>query len=114
MSIYASATLGQPDNLITFNDYTLNPVYRSIARAPRQFQVRDDNIPIPFESGVSDFITLVGQTLYVIQGKMYPQDETSYDNGIAALRKACYLDYNNVDASGTLDDGYVPYTWGEV
>lgn len=113
MSIYSQATLGQPDNLITFNDYTTNPVYRSTTRAPRAFQVRDNNIPIPFESGISDFNTLIGQTLYTIQGKMYPQDESSYDAGIAALRAVCSVDLEQNSIYDT-DDGYVPYTWGEA
>lgn len=113
MSIYSVATLGQPDNRITFNDYSGNPVFRAQSRAPQQFQVRSDNIPIPFESGVSDFNTLLGQTIYQIQGTMYPQDEASYDAGISALRAACSLDLEQSSIYNT-DDGYVPYTWGEA
>ena len=113
MSIYSLATLGQPDNFITFNDYTANPVYRAQTRAPRQFQVRQDDIPIPFESGISDFSTLIGQTIYVIKGTMYPRDEISYDNGIAALRAACSLDMQQNSDYNT-DSGYVPYTWEEA
>jgi hypothetical protein len=112
MSIYRISTLGEPDNSVTFNDYTLNPVFRVQSRAPRQFQTRDDNIPIPFESGISDFNTLLGQSIYAIQGTMYPKDEISYDNGLAQIRAACSLDLQQA-GTYTSDDGYVPYTWGE-
>lgn len=113
MSIYSIATLGQPDNMVTFNNYTTNPVFRAQSRAPSSFQVRQDNIPIPFESGISDFNTLIGETIYQIEGTMYPQDEASYDAGIAALRAACSLDLEQNDTFNT-DEGYVPYTWGEA
>jgi len=113
MSIYSQATLGQPDNFVTFNDYTAYPVYRAQTRAPRQFQVRDNDIPIPFESGISDFQTLIGQTIYVIKGTMYPRNETNYEEGIAALRAACSLDLQQNSDYNT-DDGYVPYTWEEA
>jgi hypothetical protein len=113
MSIYSLMTLGQPDNQITFNDYTQNPVYRVQARGAKQFQVRDDNIPIPFESGISDFLTLLGQSLYVIQGVMYPRDAATYDSGLAKLRSVCSLDLQQADSYST-DEGYVPYTWGEA
>lgn len=112
MSIYNTATLGATDNYLTFNDYTTNPVYRVTTRTPQRFQLRQDDIPIPFESGVSDFKTLIGSTIYVIRGTMYPQDESSYDSGLAALRALCSLDINQNDALS--DNGYVPYTWGEV
>lgn len=112
MSIYSVATLGTSSNKITFNDYSSNPVYRIKTRAPQQFQVREDDIPIPFESGISDFKTLIGKTLYILQGTMYPRDETSYDAGLAALRKACYLDTLQSDIESDL--GYVPYTWADA
>lgn len=113
MSIYSVATLGQPDNFVTFNDYSSNPVFRAQSRAPSSFQVRQDDVPIPFQSGVSDFISLIGQTIYVIQGTMYPQDESSYDSGIASLRAACSLDLEQTSTFDS-DEGYVPYTWGEA
>lgn len=112
MSVYTQATLGEPDNFITFNDYTLNPVYRSITRQPQKYQVREQDIPIPFESGVSDFQTLIGETIYVIDGKMYPADETSYDSGIADLRAVSSLELEQTDPY-TSDEGYVPYVWGD-
>lgn len=116
MSIYSKATLGYSDNQIVFNDYTANPIYRQLARAPRKFDVRQQDIPIPFESGVSDFNTLIGEANYVLQGKMYPSDETTYDSGFAALRDVANLDLEQNDTNGgTVDtnDGYVPYVWGD-
>lgn len=112
MSIYSQATLGFPDNMITFNDYANFPVYRSQTRSPVQFQMRSDDIPVPNESGTNDFRTLVGQTLYVIKGTMYPKDATTYYSGITALRAACSLDLQQNSDYNT-DSGYVPYTWSE-
>lgn len=116
MSIYAPATLGFPDNQISFNVYTINPVYRSVTRLPQKYQIREQDIPIPFESGVADFNTLIGQTIYLIEGVMYPGDESSYDTGLAALRDVSSLDLEQVDpfAGNTFsNDGYVPYIWGD-
>lgn len=113
MSIYSTATIGQPDNQVTFNDFNNSPVYRVQSRAARQFQIRADDIPVPFESGVSDFKTLVGQTNYVIQGVMYPADENGYDQGLQALRAVSSLDLEQNDPANT-DEGYVPYTWGDA
>jgi hypothetical protein len=117
VSIYEKATLGYTDRQITFNDYTSDPVYRAISRAPQKYQIRQEDIPIPFESGVADFNTLVGQTIYVIQGVMYPGSESSYDSGLAKLRDVTSLDLEQVDpyASDVFsDDGYVPYMWGDA
>ena len=116
MAIYSKATLGYDDNLITFNDFTLDPIYRSITRIPQKFQIRQQDIPIPFESGVSDFNTLLGETVYVIQGKMYPSGESVYDSGLNSLRDVANLDLEQNDINeGTLfsNDGYVPYKWGD-
>lgn len=112
MSVYSKATLGWADNLITFNDYTNFPVYRIQTRSPVQFQLRADDIPIPFESGTNDFQTLIGQTVYVIKGTMYPKDDVSYYDGIAALRAACSLDLQQ-NSDYNIDSGYIPYTWEE-
>jgi hypothetical protein len=117
MSIYTKATLGYSDNQITFNDYTLNPIYRTLTRVPQKYQIRSEDVPIPFESGVSDFSTLIGETFYVIQGKMYPSDEFTYDSGLAKLRDVCNLDLEQNDVNqGTLysNEGYVPYVWGDA
>lgn len=117
MSIYTKATLGYTDNLITFNDYTIDPVYRSVTRLPQKYQIREQDIPVPFESGIADFNTLIGETIYVIDGKMYPSDENMYDSGLAALRDVSSLDLEQVDTfQGTTfsNNGYVPYVWGDA
>jgi len=111
MSIYSRATLGESDNQIVFNDYTLDPVFRALARSANKYQIRQQDLPVPFESGSSDFLTLLGDTSYIIQGKMYPASESSYDAGLVALRSVCSLTLNQADILST--DGYVPYVWGD-
>lgn len=112
MSIYNQATLGVSDNLLTFNDYTANPVFRALARSANKFQIRQQDLPVPFESGSSDFLTLLGDVSYVIQGKMYPADEQSYDEGLMMLRSVCSLSLNQADILS--DNGYIPYIWGDL
>lgn len=111
MSIYAQSTLGTAANQLTFNDYTAFPIYRVISRQPQQRQIRDYDLPVPFESGISDFETLIGKTAYVIDGVMYPSGESDYDNGLRALRKLASLDVEQADNNS--DNGYVPYVFGE-
>jgi hypothetical protein len=111
MSVYTTAKLGETDNQILFNDYTEDPVYRVIARAPTRWQLRQQDLPVPFESGVNDFLTLIGESAYVISGKMYPSSERNYDLGIQKLRDVCSLELNQADAAS--DAGYVPYIWGD-
>lgn len=112
MSIYTLATLGVADNLVQFNNYTADPVFRVIARAPQRFQIRQQDLPVPFESGDSDFLTLLGSTAYVLTGKMYPGNENSYDSGLMSLRSVCSLELNQADILS--DNGYVPYKWGDA
>lgn len=112
MSIYSKATLGETDNLVTFNDYTIDPVFRIKARAPSKWQIRQQDLPVPFESGSNDFLTLIGESAYILTGSMYPSDESSYDSGLNALRTVCSLDINQADPAS--DVGYVPYIWGDA
>lgn len=111
MAIYDQSTLGTDNNFVTFNDYTTTPIYRVTSRAPQQRDIRDLDIPIPFESGISDFETLIGRMVYVISGKLYPGGDGDADSGVARLRKVSNLDLNQADVLS--DDGYVPYTWSE-
>lgn len=113
MSIYTRSTLGEPDNLVVFNDITTDPYVRIEARLPQKFQIRQEDIPVPYQAGVSDFLTLVGESTYVIEGTMYPRSQSTYDSGLAALRAICDLDLNQADAYAT-DEGYVPYMWGDA
>jgi hypothetical protein len=117
MSIFTKSKLGYGDNQVTFNDITTDPYFRVNARAPQKYQIREQDIPIPFESGVADFSTLVGQTIYVIQGTMYPKSQNTYDSGLNAIRDVSSLDLEQTDDNiGTVfsNDGYVPYIWGDA
>lgn len=109
MAIYDTGYIGTSTNRLTFNDYTSTPIFRLISRAPQRRQVRELDIPIPFENGVSDFESLLGQYAYVIDGTMYPGSESEYDAGLRTLRKVASLDVSQSDNSS--DDGYVPYVW---
>ena len=111
MSIYDQSTLGTANNQITFNDTTSFPVFRVISRMPQRRNVRDLDIPLSFESGVSDFKTLIGSTAYIIEGVMYPGGESQYDDGLRRLRKLASLDYEQDDDLS--DGGYVPYLFTE-
>jgi hypothetical protein len=111
MSIFDVSTLGAADNQITFNNYSSFPIYRLISRAPQARQLRELDLPIPFESGISDFETLIGKTAYVLQGKMYPQDEATFSSGLSALRKLADVEYEQNDTAA--NEGYVPYVYSE-
>lgn len=112
MSLYQTATIGTATNLITFNDTAQQPYFRVQSRAPQRRQLRDLDIPVPFENGIMDFETLTGQYTYVIQGTMYPASENDSDNGVAMLRKLASLEISQDDPLS--DDGYVPYVWQEA
>lgn len=116
MSIFTESTLGYPDNIVVFNNITTDPYFRVNARAPQKYQIREQDIPIPFESGVADFETLIGQTIYIIDGTMYPKSQNTYDTGLNQLRDVSNLDLDQDDPfSGNVfnNNGYVPYMWGD-
>jgi hypothetical protein len=73
--------------------------------------VRELDIPIPFESGISDFETLIGRTAYVIEGKMYPSSEADWSTGLSSLRRLGNLEVEQADNDS--DGGYVPYVFYE-
>lgn len=111
MSIYDESSLGTDTNKITFNVNTVFPVYRIISRRPQQRNIRELDIPVPFENGISDFETLIGKSAYILEGIMYPGGESEYDAGLRALRKLASLDISQSDILS--DDGYVPYVFTE-
>lgn len=111
MSVFDTATLGTATNQITFNNYGSFPLYRVLSERPQQRQIREEDLPIPFESGISDFNTFIGRTAYVIEGKMYPSSETDWSTGLAALRKLASVDTEQADNAS--DGGYVPYVFYE-
>lgn len=110
MSIYDTSHIGTSTNRITFNGTTF-PIFRVQSRRPTQRQVRELDIPVPFENGISDFETLIGRVVYVIEGTMYPGSESNYDTGMRAIRKLASLEISQADALS--DDGYVPYVYSE-
>lgn len=112
MSLYQQATIGTASNNIIFNSTSTQPYFRVQSRAPQRRQVRDLDIPVPFENGIMDFETLMGQYTYVIQGTMYPASEADSDRGVAMLRKLASLELSQDDPLS--DDGYVPYVWQEA
>ena len=111
MSLYDASTIGTATNKISFNNFGTYPTYRIVSRRPQQRQIRELDIPVPFESGISDFETLIGKTAYVIEGIMYPGGESDYDAGLRALRKLASLDVSQDDILS--DFGYVPYVFEE-
>lgn len=116
MAVYDVSSLGTDTFRLYFNDFTKqfdtdNVIFRVKNRAPQQWQIRDLDIPLPFESGISDFQTLLGKTAYVIEGTMYPGGESDSDLGLSKLRKVASLDLNQADVLS--DDGYIPYVWTE-
>lgn len=110
MSIYDQSTLGTAANQVTFNG-TSFPIFRVQSRQPQRRQLRELDIPIPFENGISDFETLIGQTAYIIEGTMYPGGESEYDDGLRRLRKLASLELEQADILS--DEGYVPYVYTE-
>lgn len=116
MAIYALSYLGTDNNKLYFNDYNQEynsggSVFRIKSRAPQQRSIRELDIPIPFENGISDFETLIGKTVYVLDGTMYPGGESDSDSGLSALRKVASLELNQSDILS--DNGYIPYVWTE-
>lgn len=111
MAIYAESTLGTDTNQITFNDFGTSPVFRVVSRAPQRRDIRELDIPLPFENGISDFKTLIGETVYVLDGIMYPAGESDYDLGLSKLRRLASLEVQQDDPLS--DEGYVPYVWTE-
>jgi len=113
MAIYQTSYIGTPSNRITFNDFDGGtPIFRVISREPQRRNIRELDIPVPFENGISDFETLTGKYAYVIEGIMYPGSEFEYDTALQRLRKVASLEISQADA--TSDDGYVPYMWTEA
>lgn len=111
MAIYQQSTLGTDTNQITLNDFSSSPVFRVVSRSPQQRDIRELDIPLPFENGISDFETLIGRTVYVLDGIMYPGGESDYDLGLNKLRRLASLEIQQDDPLA--DDGYVPYVWEE-
>lgn len=114
MPIYDPSTLGVAGNQIRFNDDSagVDPYYRVIRRRPNNRDVRNFDTPLPEDSGIADFKTLLGRTDYVLDGRMYPGSTASYEAGRRALRKLA--DVRTMQEDPNSDQGYVPYRWEET
>lgn len=112
MPIYDQSTLGVTGNQITFNDFSSTPVYRASLRRPQNRDIRQFDTPLPQNSGIADFQTLIGQVNYVLEGTMYPNDTSEWRSGRRALKKLASVDVAQNDPSTDL--GYVPYTHDNV
>ena len=113
--IYDPFTLGEPDNQITFNDFsnaTAVAVYRAEARYATKRTLAEFDIKLPEVNGIADFQTLIGSEMYIIRGEMYPQSEDGFHQGRRNLRKVADLTTEQADVSS--DNGYVPVIWNET
>lgn len=114
MAIYDPSTMGVGANLIHFNDDSsgVDPYFRVLKRRPSNRDIRNFDTPLPEDSGIADFKTLLGRTDYILEGKMYPSSQNSYEQGRRALRKLANVVGNQDDPQ--TDRGYVPYIWPET
>jgi hypothetical protein len=107
-TIFDESTLGTSNNKITFNrDGAI--YYRLKSRLPQRREVREFDIPLQENTGVADFKTFIGKTMFVLEGVMYPDDEDSLAKGRYALKSIASPQISQDDADS--DQGYVPYTW---
>lgn len=111
MALYDISTLGVADNFITFNDDTKSPLFRATGKKFQFGQLRSFDAPLPELSGVNDYKTLLGASNFVIAGKMYPDSDADYENGLRMLRAVADVDVAQADPLS--DSGYVPYIWTE-
>lgn len=107
MAISDLSTLGASDNQITFNDYASSPLFRVQQRYPTKREIEQLHFALPESMGIADFQTLIGSTVFILDGKMYPNNEQEFNSGRQALRKLAnpYLAQND----SLTDGGYVPY-----
>ena len=110
-TIFDPSTLGTSNNSITFNDDTAEIYYRLKNRVPQRREIREFDIPLQENTGIADFQSFIGKTLFLLEGTMYPDDENAFHEGRRALRKLASLAIEQDDADS--DYGYVPYKWTE-
>ena len=110
-TIFDESTLGTSNNAITFNDDGGTIYYRLKNRVPQRREIREFDIPLQENTGIADFQSFIGKTMYVLEGTMYPDDEDSFHAGRRALRKLASMDIEQNDNDS--DQGYVPYKWVE-
>lgn len=108
-TIFDTSTLGTSNNQIIFNDDTGTIYYRLKNRVPQRREIREFDIPLQENTGIADFQTFIGKTMFILEGTMYPDDEDTFAEGRQALRKLASMDIEQNDNDS--DMGYVPYKW---
>lgn len=111
-TIFDTSTLGTSNNQITFNDDNGTIYYRLKNRVPQRREIREYDIPLQENTGIADFQTFIGKTMYILEGTMYPDDEDAFAEGRQALRKLASMDIEQNDNDS--DQGYVPYKWTDT
>ena len=111
-TIFDTSTLGTTTNSITFNDDNSSIYYRLKSRVPQRREIREYDIPLQENTGISDFQTFIGKTMYILEGTMYPDDEDAFATGRQALRKLASQALEQADSGS--DQGYVPYKWTDT
>lgn len=111
-TIFDTSTLGTSNNYITFNDDNGAIYYRLKSRIPQRREIREFDIPLQENTGIADFQTFIGKTMYILEGTMYPDDEDAFAQGRQALRKLASMDIEQNDNDS--DQGYVPYKWTDT
>jgi len=111
-TIFDTSTLGTSNNFITFNDDNGTIYYRLKNRVPQRREIREFDIPLQENTGISDFQTFIGKTMFILEGTMYPDDEDAFAQGRQALRKLASMDIEQNDNDS--DQGYVPYKWTDI
>lgn len=111
MAIYDSSTLGTSSNYITFNDDTSSTYFRMRTRTPNRREIREFDLPLPQGVGDADWESWIGKMYLVIEGSMYPDDDSDYYTGREILRKLSSLEVQQDDSES--DNGYVPHKWDE-
>jgi len=107
-TIFDESTLGTSNNFITFNqDGAI--YYRLKSRLPQRREVREFDIPLQENTGVADFKTFIGKTMFVLEGTMYPDDEETFAEGRYKLKSVASPQISQDDNDS--DQGYVPYKW---
>lgn len=108
-TIFDESTLGTSNNSITFNQDGATIYYRLKSRLPQRRDVREFDIPLQENTGIADFKTFIGKTMYILEGTMYPDDEETFAEGRYALKSIASPQISQDDADS--DQGYVPYRW---
>jgi hypothetical protein len=109
--IISTFTYGSSTNFVTFNDESADYVIKASRRTATRRDLRDFDMPIPDEAGITDFQTLIGKTHYMIEGRVYSETDEGRYTGIDKLRSVFNPMVAQEDAES--DYGYLPMKWTE-